>query len=226
MKRLLTSAAAAWCCWDRRPPARRRPTAPAPRQDPPTAQPRGDDADRVRGGVAAGALRADRRGLRGRPRGGVSLEFSFAGSSDLVAQIQQARPGGRARHRRHRHHGRSRRRWTRCDRARRLRDEHAHDRGACRQPPRRGRDPRGSRGPPDLTLVVCAEQVPCGNATAKVEQAAGLDFAPVSEEQSVTDVLTKVTSGEADAAWSTSPTSPRPGGTTSRASPSTRRPKR
>ncbi|MDN5900039.1 MAG: molybdate ABC transporter substrate-binding protein [Brachybacterium sp.] len=50
-----------------------------------------------------------------------------------------------------------------------------------------------------LHLVVCAPEVPCGAATETVEQAAGLTFSPVSEEQSVTDVLNKVTSGEADA---------------------------
>jgi molybdate transport system substrate-binding protein len=33
----------------------------------------------------------------------------------------------------------------------------------------------------------------------KVEEATGVDIAPVSEEQSVTDVLGKVTAGEADA---------------------------
>ena len=36
-------------------------------------------------------------------------------------------------------------------------------------------------------------------AAERVEEAAGIEFAPVSEEQSVTDVLNKVTSGEADA---------------------------
>ena len=50
-----------------------------------------------------------------------------------------------------------------------------------------------------LDLVVCAPAVPCGAAAETVEQAAGLEFTPVSEEQSVTDVLNKVTSGEADA---------------------------
>ena len=38
-----------------------------------------------------------------------------------------------------------------------------------------------------------------GAATVKVEQASGLTLSPVSEESSVTDVLGKVTSGEADA---------------------------
>src|SRR5699024_11402158 len=50
-----------------------------------------------------------------------------------------------------------------------------------------------------LDLVVCAPALPCGAAAETVEQAAGLEFTPVSEEQSVTDVLNKVTSGEADA---------------------------
>ncbi len=48
-------------------------------------------------------------------------------------------------------------------------------------------------------VVVCAAPVPCGAATLKVEKAAGVDIKPVSEEQSVTDVLGKVTSGQADA---------------------------
>lgn len=52
---------------------------------------------------------------------------------------------------------------------------------------------------PGLSVVVCAPQVPCGSATEKVEEATGVTLAPVSEEQSVTDVLGKVTSGQADA---------------------------
>jgi molybdate transport system substrate-binding protein len=52
---------------------------------------------------------------------------------------------------------------------------------------------------PGLNLVVCAPQVPCGAATETVAAAARVDLTPVSEENSVTDVLGKVTSGEADA---------------------------
>ncbi|MFB2598087.1 molybdate ABC transporter substrate-binding protein [Herbiconiux sp. P17] len=52
---------------------------------------------------------------------------------------------------------------------------------------------------PGVKLVVCAPQVPCGSATVAVEQASGVTLTPVSEESSVTDVLGKVTSGEADA---------------------------
>ena len=50
-----------------------------------------------------------------------------------------------------------------------------------------------------LDVVVCAPQVPCGSATQSVEQATGVTLNPVSEESSVTDVLNKVTTGEADA---------------------------
>ena len=50
-----------------------------------------------------------------------------------------------------------------------------------------------------VKLVVCAEQVPCGAATKKLAETTGFTFTPVSEEQKVTDVLAKVTSGEADA---------------------------
>lgn len=52
---------------------------------------------------------------------------------------------------------------------------------------------------PGLNVVVCAAQVPCGTATRKVEKLAGVKLTPVSEETSVTDVLNKVTSGQADA---------------------------
>jgi molybdate transport system substrate-binding protein len=52
---------------------------------------------------------------------------------------------------------------------------------------------------PGLKLVICAPEVPCGAATVTVEAASGITLAPVSEESSVTDVLGKVISGEADA---------------------------
>jgi molybdate transport system substrate-binding protein len=52
---------------------------------------------------------------------------------------------------------------------------------------------------PGVKVVVCAPQVPCGAATDTLEKAAGTTLTPVSEESSVTDVLGKVTSGEADA---------------------------
>ena len=57
----------------------------------------------------------------------------------------------------------------------------------------------GDLSRPGLRLVICAAAVPCGSATAAVARHAGVTLTPVSEEQSVTDVLGKVTSGEADA---------------------------
>ncbi|MFY9263415.1 MAG: molybdate ABC transporter substrate-binding protein [Actinomycetaceae bacterium] len=48
-------------------------------------------------------------------------------------------------------------------------------------------------------LVVCAPEVPCGNATVQLSEINGVTIAPVSEEQSVNDVLAKVVNGEADA---------------------------
>ena len=52
---------------------------------------------------------------------------------------------------------------------------------------------------PGVKLVTCAPAVPCGAAAVAVAKAAGVTLAPVSEESAVTDVLGKVTSGEADA---------------------------
>ncbi len=48
-------------------------------------------------------------------------------------------------------------------------------------------------------FVVCAPQVPCGAATERLANLLDVGLTPVSQEQSVTSVLGKVTSGEADA---------------------------
>ncbi|MTB86771.1 molybdate ABC transporter substrate-binding protein [Aeromicrobium senzhongii] len=50
-----------------------------------------------------------------------------------------------------------------------------------------------------VRLVLCAEQVPCGAASRRLLEATGTRVDPVSEEQSVSDVLGKVTAGQADA---------------------------
>lgn len=57
----------------------------------------------------------------------------------------------------------------------------------------------GDLARPGLAVVVCAPQVPCGAATTKIEDATKVRLAPVSEESSVTDVLGKVSTGQADA---------------------------
>ena len=48
-------------------------------------------------------------------------------------------------------------------------------------------------------LVVCVETAPCGHAAKELAKAYNVTLNPVSEEQKVTDVRTKVESGEADA---------------------------
>ncbi|OBK44990.1 molybdate ABC transporter substrate-binding protein [Mycobacterium gordonae] len=53
---------------------------------------------------------------------------------------------------------------------------------------------------PGLSVVVCQRPVPCGSATHRIEDAAGVQLHPVSEEPSVSDALNKVTTGQADAA--------------------------
>jgi molybdate transport system substrate-binding protein len=52
---------------------------------------------------------------------------------------------------------------------------------------------------PGVKFVLCAPQVPCGSAAAKVLSLAGISAHPVSLENDVKGVLTKVAMGEADA---------------------------
>ena len=52
---------------------------------------------------------------------------------------------------------------------------------------------------PGLNVVICQKPVPCGSAAQRIEGSTGVRLNPVSEELSVTDVLNKVTSGQADA---------------------------
>lgn len=52
---------------------------------------------------------------------------------------------------------------------------------------------------PGVKLALCAKAVPCGSAAAKAFAVAGVDAKPVTFEQDVTSVLTKVELGEADA---------------------------
>jgi molybdate transport system substrate-binding protein len=128
---------------------------------------------------------------------GVTVTFSFAGSSDLVAQIQQGAPADV---------------FASADTAnmdKAVADDlleaepvtFASNTLRIAVPPG---NPAGVRtladlAAPGLNVVVCAPEVPCGAAATRVEEAAGVDIQPVSEESSVTDVLNKVTSGEADA---------------------------
>ncbi len=52
---------------------------------------------------------------------------------------------------------------------------------------------------PEVTVALCEPQVPCGTASQTVLTAAGLTVTPVTLEQDVKAVLTKVSLGEVDA---------------------------
>ena len=52
---------------------------------------------------------------------------------------------------------------------------------------------------PDLKVVLCADQVPCGKYAEQILDTAKVALTPVSHEQNVKGVVTKVTTGEADA---------------------------
>ena len=52
---------------------------------------------------------------------------------------------------------------------------------------------------PAIKVVVCAPAVPCGQVATAIFKNAGVTVKPVSEEQNVGGVVTKVTLGEADA---------------------------
>lgn len=127
---------------------------------------------------------------------GVTVEFNFAGSSDLVAQIQEGAPADV---------------FASADQANM--DKLTADDLQGDDPVDFATNTLEIAVPPDnpagvttfqdlagdLNLVTCAPEVPCGAAAQQVAENAGVTLKPVSEEQSVTDVLNKVTSGEADA---------------------------
>jgi molybdate transport system substrate-binding protein len=125
---------------------------------------------------------------------GVTVEFNFAGSSDLAVQITEGAP---------------------ADVFASANEKQMEAVGDAVPTPELfasntltivvpADNPAGITGLADLassdvTLVTCAPEVPCGAATATLEETQGVDLQPVSEEANVTDVLGKVASGEADA---------------------------
>ena len=128
---------------------------------------------------------------------GTTVRFSFAGSSDLVTQVRNGAPADVV--------ATADEATMRKLRAGALADGWPRDFATntleiavAPGNPLRIHDLRDLTAS-DVQLVTCAAPVPCGAATAAVERAAGVDLHPVSEEQSVTDVLGKVTSGQADA---------------------------
>lgn len=128
---------------------------------------------------------------------GTTVSFNFAGSSDLLAQLEQGAPADV---------------FATADAAtmQAAADDGLLD-GApvvfatntlqIAVPPGNPAGVTGlaDLGDPALTVVVCAPVVPCGAAAVTVQAAAGVTITPVSEEASVTDVLHRVQTGEADA---------------------------
>ena len=128
---------------------------------------------------------------------GVQVDFNFAGSSDLVAQVQSGAPADV---------------FASADEANMEKltaddlqgsdpELFATNTLEIATPPDNPADVQSLEdlADPDINLVICAPEVPCGAASQSVAEAAGVTLEPDSEEQSVTDVLGKVTSGEADA---------------------------
>jgi molybdate transport system substrate-binding protein len=52
---------------------------------------------------------------------------------------------------------------------------------------------------PGLQVTACQSQVPCGAAAQRIEDDSRVHLSPTSEESTVSEVLAKVTNGEADA---------------------------
>lgn len=123
------------------------------------------------------------------------VEFAFGGSADLLTQLSHGAPGDV---------------FATADAA--TMDKAARA-GLLAGPPRAFAsntltivvspgNPQGVKGFADLanvSLAMCAVQVPCGAALPRLQRDAGVRLVPVSEESSVTDVLNTVTSGQADA---------------------------
>ena len=135
----------------------------------------------------------------------VDVQFSFAGSSALAAQLTQGAPADL---------------FAAADEAQmaRVQDaglvedpaEFAVNRLVLAVPPANPaglHPPEGRAGIPsladvltsDVTLAVCAQEVPCGAAAAEVLAAAGSPATPDTYEEDVRAVLTKVELGEVDA---------------------------
>lgn len=128
---------------------------------------------------------------------GVRVTFSFAGSSDLVGQIRQGAPADVFASADSANMAKA----TAADLTRGDPVEFASNTLQIAVPPDNpgGVDSLEDLADPDLSVVLCAPEVPCGAAATGVQKAAGITISPVSEEQSVSGVLGKVTSGEADA---------------------------
>lgn len=123
------------------------------------------------------------------------VKFSFAGSSDLVSQISEGAPAD-----------------VIATADEKTMDTLASDDLLAGEPEMfasntltlavAAGNPQAITSSKDFSgndLVVCAPQVPCGAATQKWADLNDVALDPVSEENSVTDVVGKVSAGQADA---------------------------
>lgn len=124
------------------------------------------------------------------------VTFSFAGSSELVAQVEAGAPADVL-------VTADERTMARAQEAGLLDGEpvlFASNHLTLVTPPGNPAGITGLDASLDgASLVVCAPQVPCGAAATQLADRLGVTLAAVSEELSVTSVLGKVTSGQADA---------------------------
>lgn len=126
-----------------------------------------------------------------------TVTFNFAGSSDLVTQINEGAPADV---------------YASADDSNMAKLTEAG--GNATEPVVAARNtfeiivapgnPKGIAGvadlaDPDLIVVLCADTVPCGTGAAEVLANAGVTVTPKSYEEKVKGVVTKVTVGEADA---------------------------
>lgn len=128
---------------------------------------------------------------------GASVEFSFAGSSDLVTQLTQGAPADVFA-------SADTKNMDKAAQAGLLAGDPVNFASNTLTIVVAPGNPKKIATFKDMTqqglnVVVCAPQVPCGSAMQRVEQATGVTLNPVSEESSVSDVLNKVTTGQADA---------------------------
>ncbi|MDO5618838.1 MAG: molybdate ABC transporter substrate-binding protein [Kocuria sp.] len=128
---------------------------------------------------------------------GTEVELNFAGSSTLVTQLQDGAPADV---------------FASADQANM---DKAVEAGLVQGQPSifatntltiavPAGNPAGVRsfqdlGDENLKVVICESRVPCGAATEEIAQLMGVTLSPASEESAVTDVMGKVTSGQADA---------------------------
>lgn len=127
----------------------------------------------------------------------VRVAFNFGGSSDLVTQIQQGAPADVFASADDKNMNKLVADKLAAGRPRPFASNTLQIAVPASNPA--GVDRLANLASPDVDVVVCAPEVPCGAAAMKVADAAGLTFHTVSEEQSVTDVLNKVMTGQAEA---------------------------